>query len=157
MTGKAEVRDAQQALNDKGYDAGPVDGILGPKTKAALQKFQKDQGMQATGRLDSNTIAALGISPSGPTASSDTGRTTSSSMASGTRPDIGGTSQTGSSSGSTATSTSSDLGSGTMDSGTTSGTTGTTSGSDTSGGSTGGSTGGASGTSGTAGSTGGSG
>jgi hypothetical protein len=55
------VRSAQQALNDRGYDAGPVDGMMGPKTEAAIRKFQSATGLPKTGHLDSATIAALHI------------------------------------------------------------------------------------------------
>jgi len=58
----SDVRSAQQALKDDGYNVGPIDGKMGPKTAAALRKFQKDHGIQATGRLDSQTLAALGSS-----------------------------------------------------------------------------------------------
>ena len=54
-----DVMIAQQALQDEGYNVGPIDGKMGPKTAAALRKFQKDHGIQATGRLDSRTLAAL--------------------------------------------------------------------------------------------------
>ena len=46
MTGGAgseQVKSVQKALQDKGMDPGPVDGIMGPKTMAALKAFQKDQ------------------------------------------------------------------------------------------------------------------
>lgn len=33
------VRLLQEALAKSGYDPGPVDGIFGPRTKAALQKY----------------------------------------------------------------------------------------------------------------------
>jgi peptidoglycan hydrolase-like protein with peptidoglycan-binding domain len=35
----AHVRELQEALVQAGYDPGPVDGILGPRTKAALRKY----------------------------------------------------------------------------------------------------------------------
>lgn len=56
------IEQVQQALNDKGYDAGPVDGNWGSKTQSAVENFQQSQGMQATGQLDQQTLAALGIS-----------------------------------------------------------------------------------------------
>jgi peptidoglycan hydrolase-like protein with peptidoglycan-binding domain len=56
-----EVKAAQQALKDKGGDPGPIDGRMGPKTKAALKDFQKAQGLKETGRLDRETRAKLGI------------------------------------------------------------------------------------------------
>ena len=55
------LRAVQQSLNDQGYDAGKVDGKWGPKTAAALKKFQGDHGLQANGQIDAQTITALGI------------------------------------------------------------------------------------------------
>lgn len=56
------VRSAQQALNDRGYDAGPDDGIYGPGTRDAVVRFQQAQGLSQTGTLDTQTLSALGIS-----------------------------------------------------------------------------------------------
>ena len=55
------VRQAQQALNDKGFDAGAPSGNVDAKTQAALKKFQQSQGIDASGQLDKTTLAALGI------------------------------------------------------------------------------------------------
>jgi len=55
------IRAAQQALNDKGYKAGTVDGVMGPHTAAAIKSFQQAQGLQQSGKLDSSTLAALGV------------------------------------------------------------------------------------------------
>lgn len=49
----------QQALTDAGYDAGPVDGIYGPATTAAVQALQKAHGLPETGWVDKATAAAL--------------------------------------------------------------------------------------------------
>ena len=38
-----DVREAQQTLRDKGYYAGPIDGILGSRTRAAIRHYQKDE------------------------------------------------------------------------------------------------------------------
>lgn len=57
----ADVRAVQQSLNDKGYDAGAVDGRWGPATSSALKKFQKSNGFRESGSLDSQTAAALGV------------------------------------------------------------------------------------------------
>ena len=65
------VRSAQQALNNQGYNAGTVDGIMGPHTQDAIRKFQSAKGMEATGQLDAATVAALGITQ--PYESSTTG------------------------------------------------------------------------------------
>lgn len=42
-------RDVQFALQCLGYDPGPVDGILGPKTKAAIKAFQADAELHVDG------------------------------------------------------------------------------------------------------------
>ena len=39
-----QVADIQRDLVRLGYDPGPVDGVLGPKTKAAIARFEGDQG-----------------------------------------------------------------------------------------------------------------
>lgn len=38
------VADIQRDLKRLGYDPGPVDGVIGPKTKAAIAQFEGDQG-----------------------------------------------------------------------------------------------------------------
>ena len=50
---------AQQRLKDRGYYSGPVDGVIGPNTEAALRTYQRDQRLTVTGRLDSQTVRAL--------------------------------------------------------------------------------------------------
>jgi len=59
--GPSDVRQIQQALKDKGFDVGPIDGQLGPQTEQALRSFQQAQGLQATGQIDQKTMAALGV------------------------------------------------------------------------------------------------
>ncbi len=58
---REQVRAAQQALKDKGHDPGSVDGVIGPKTQAALKDFQKAQGIRESGRLDTETMSKLGV------------------------------------------------------------------------------------------------
>jgi len=55
------VRSAQQALNDKGYNAGTADGQWGPATQDATRRFQQASGLPATGELDRSTLTALGV------------------------------------------------------------------------------------------------
>src|SRR3954447_26025995 len=50
--GSDDVRQAQQALTEKGFNPGPVDGRMGPHTKAAISDFQKKENLKVTGRLD---------------------------------------------------------------------------------------------------------
>jgi murein L,D-transpeptidase YcbB/YkuD len=59
------VREVQQALRDKGFEVGPVDGVMGPRTEAAVREFQQKEGLQASGRLDQRTLAALNVDAAG--------------------------------------------------------------------------------------------
>ena len=58
----ALVRSVQQALNDRGYNAGSVDGQWGPTTEDAVRRFQQASGLPQTGELERSTLAALGVS-----------------------------------------------------------------------------------------------
>jgi peptidoglycan hydrolase-like protein with peptidoglycan-binding domain len=51
----------QTALKEKGYDPGPVDGRMGPKTRSALRAYQKKEGLTATGNADAKTLASLKV------------------------------------------------------------------------------------------------
>jgi peptidoglycan hydrolase-like protein with peptidoglycan-binding domain len=55
------VREAQRALRDLGYDPGPVDGVVGPRTREALVKYQRSEKIAVTGRLDPETMVRLDI------------------------------------------------------------------------------------------------
>jgi len=92
---REQVKAAQQALKDKGHDPGPVDGVMGPKTQAALKDFQSKEGLSASGQLDTETMSKLGVEAKAG-ASADTG--TSSPSAS---PGASGSTGTPSKSGST--------------------------------------------------------
>jgi peptidoglycan hydrolase-like protein with peptidoglycan-binding domain len=54
-----QIKAAQQQLKTAGLYNGSVDGKMGAETKEALQQFQKQHGLQATGALDQQTLAAL--------------------------------------------------------------------------------------------------
>ena len=56
-----KVREIQQALKDAGVDPGSIDGIFGPKTKAAVLGFQLAKGLVADGEVGPETAGALGI------------------------------------------------------------------------------------------------
>jgi N-acetylmuramoyl-L-alanine amidase len=53
------VSGQQARLNQLGYNCGDVDGIAGPKTEAAMRRFQKDAGLGETGDADAATISQL--------------------------------------------------------------------------------------------------
>lgn len=55
------VRWIQQALKDKGYYAGSVDGMFGPGTRMALEAFQRKEGLNVTGQPDVPTLDRLNL------------------------------------------------------------------------------------------------
>lgn len=46
------VRDVQLGLYNLDYQPGPIDGISGPLTRAAVREFQAASGLAVTGRID---------------------------------------------------------------------------------------------------------
>lgn len=54
------VRNVQQALNDNGSQI-TVDGRWGPATRKALEDFQRSHDLKPTGRLNTETQAALNL------------------------------------------------------------------------------------------------
>jgi peptidoglycan hydrolase-like protein with peptidoglycan-binding domain len=40
VSSEQEIREAQERLKAAGLDPGPIDGVFGPKTKAALEKYR---------------------------------------------------------------------------------------------------------------------
>ncbi len=59
-----EVTQIQQALKDRGFYRGNVDGIFGIQTKNAVISFQKSNSLTADGIAGPKTLSALGISGS---------------------------------------------------------------------------------------------
>jgi ankyrin repeat protein len=64
LTGDTEPSDpavyqAQKNLKELGYDPGSPDGIWGKKTASAVKRFQLDNGLPVTGKLDTQTRAKL--------------------------------------------------------------------------------------------------
>jgi peptidoglycan hydrolase-like protein with peptidoglycan-binding domain len=53
------VRNAQEMLKREGLDVGPIDGILGPRTAAALREFQQQHGLARSGKPDEATLNEL--------------------------------------------------------------------------------------------------
>jgi peptidoglycan hydrolase-like protein with peptidoglycan-binding domain len=47
-------------LQERGYDPGPLDGVVGKKTREALRRFQKDHHYLAvTGEINPDTKSTL--------------------------------------------------------------------------------------------------
>ncbi len=51
----------QRALDRRGYDAGPADGVIGPQTQNAIAAFQRDRGLNPTGNINPPLLNALGL------------------------------------------------------------------------------------------------
>lgn len=47
--GRERIRDVQMLLGELGYEPGPVDGFMGRRTGGAIQAYQEDKGLKATG------------------------------------------------------------------------------------------------------------
>src|SRR5918998_5614860 len=56
--GSPQVRDVQQRLRALGQRPGPVDGRYGPRTQAAIERFQRKAGQRPSGQLSLATAAA---------------------------------------------------------------------------------------------------
>lgn len=59
IEGRATVAEAQRLLHALGYDAGPVNGILGPQTRRAIAAFQERNGFSVDGRMTRALVASL--------------------------------------------------------------------------------------------------
>jgi peptidoglycan hydrolase-like protein with peptidoglycan-binding domain len=57
--GSQRVRQVQRDLRRLGYRPGPVDGLFGPRTKAAVQWFQMKYGLAPDGTVDAVTLGHL--------------------------------------------------------------------------------------------------
>ncbi|WP_366657361.1 peptidoglycan-binding domain-containing protein [Fodinicurvata sp. EGI_FJ10296] len=54
-----QVREAQTLLNRLGYNAGPADGLMGPRTRSAVRSFQRAHDLSVTGEVNQDLISAL--------------------------------------------------------------------------------------------------
>ena len=69
-----DLEAVEQALEEKGYDAGKVDGRADNMSRAAIRAFQKDEGIPITGMIDEKTADRLGLQRSSHDASVETDR-----------------------------------------------------------------------------------
>jgi len=53
------VRKIQRSLRQAGDNPGPIDGVVGPRTRSALRQYQQKEGLPATGSLDAQTVQRL--------------------------------------------------------------------------------------------------
>ena len=52
----------QKELTQRGFDPGPIDGLLGSKTVAAIRDFQSSRKLSPTGKISDSLLKELGIS-----------------------------------------------------------------------------------------------
>ena len=57
------IKKVQETLRDKGYDPGPIDGVMGSQTREAISQYQKAENLPVTGHLDAQTAGKLGVGP----------------------------------------------------------------------------------------------
>jgi len=57
------VGDIQMRLHALGYYGGPADGVWGPGTRSAVERFQRDRRLAVTGQLNQATVTAMGLDP----------------------------------------------------------------------------------------------
>ena len=53
------TKNIQRALQNAGFYKGPIDGVIGPKTKEAIKEFQKANGLKADGVVGKRTWSKL--------------------------------------------------------------------------------------------------
>jgi peptidoglycan hydrolase-like protein with peptidoglycan-binding domain len=58
---ESDIKKAQEALRDRGYDPGKIDGHIGPHTRRAIGQYQKAEGLPVTEHLDAQTAGELGV------------------------------------------------------------------------------------------------
>jgi peptidoglycan hydrolase-like protein with peptidoglycan-binding domain len=57
----AEIKELQRMLREAGFDAGPSDGWFGPKTAAAVRRFQQSRKLTTDAEVGPQTWGAFGM------------------------------------------------------------------------------------------------
>lgn len=68
-----QIKQVQEALDQKGFRVGRPDGVLGAGTRQALSSFQRQLNLHPTGQPDDETLVALGVDVNGTTGAATTG------------------------------------------------------------------------------------
>ena len=56
-----KVRDMQKAFSHAGFNPGPIDGVFGAKTMAAVNAFQKERNLAVSKNLTIDAVKALDV------------------------------------------------------------------------------------------------
>lgn len=62
-----QIKQVQEALEQKGFHVGRPDGVMGRDTTQALSSFQRQLNLKQTGQPDDLTLQALGVEVNGST------------------------------------------------------------------------------------------
>ncbi len=57
--GQIRLESIQECLKKQGFDPGPIDGKMGPKTREAIKHFQERNSLKVDGRIGPETLHAL--------------------------------------------------------------------------------------------------
>jgi peptidoglycan hydrolase-like protein with peptidoglycan-binding domain len=57
---RPKARQIQMALKNAGYYQGAIDGKIGKRTRRAIKKFQKENGLKVDGKVGRRTWSVLG-------------------------------------------------------------------------------------------------
>ncbi|MBZ9610541.1 peptidoglycan-binding domain-containing protein [Rheinheimera maricola] len=55
------VRAVQEKLSSLGFDTGKADGIIGPRTRQAINAYQQQNAMKVDGQISATLLEALGF------------------------------------------------------------------------------------------------
>jgi hypothetical protein len=55
------IANVQSELQRLGYYSGPIDGVLGEQTRAAIERYQADENLPITGAIDESIVQALSV------------------------------------------------------------------------------------------------
>ena len=56
---ETDLKQIQSALKKAGFDPGPIDGKMGPRTKETIKEFQKSKGLVQNGKVGPKTWREL--------------------------------------------------------------------------------------------------
>jgi peptidoglycan hydrolase-like protein with peptidoglycan-binding domain len=63
MLSSSERRELQSLLAKRGFEVGPVDGKVGPRTRAALRAYQRSVGLAPDGYANSTLLESVRADP----------------------------------------------------------------------------------------------
>jgi peptidoglycan hydrolase-like protein with peptidoglycan-binding domain len=85
-----QIKQVQEALDQKGFRVGRADGVMGRDTRQALSSFQRQLNLQQTGQPDDLTLQALGVDVNGSTTGAATTGAAPSDLDQSSAPGNGG-------------------------------------------------------------------